>query len=493
MKLSRPFLVLASLAYCACASFKEDLEAIGATAVFPGDSDYGVDSASFNRRYTFQPAAIVYPTTPGQISRIVEVGVKYKYSVVSRSGGHSYIANGVGGKNGALVIDMGKRTNINIDSSSGLAILESGNRLGDIALALAAQGRALPHGLCPYVGIGGHASFGGWGFTSRMWGLTLDNIRSMDIVLANSSINVLTNTSHQDLFWAMRGAGPSFGITTAITVQTFPLPPQATIYSYIWSMSGTAAAQAISSFQKFAQTDIPPEYMARFDIVKGQEAGKMRFILIGAWFGPPDRLSGILAPYMATVPKPDSIVLKNGTYIEALTAISNIGRLSTTGIPDKKDTFYTKSLVTPQSSPISDIALTAFMNYLANEGYSIDLFWFVQLDLFGGKNSVSAGEPLGVTSFGRRDVLWLIQMGSASSNHKPPYPHYGYPFLDNMVASVLKNSPPDWDYGAYPNYADDRLTNWQHLYYGTQYPLLQRLKRIYDPENTFSFQQSVEL
>jgi len=87
------------------------------------------------------------------------------------------IANGLGGKDGALVVDLRNLGQVTVDPSTGNAVIESGNRLGDISLALGNASRALPHGICPYVGIGGHASHGGFGFTSRMWGLTLTPLR----------------------------------------------------------------------------------------------------------------------------------------------------------------------------------------------------------------------------------------------------------------------------------------------------------------------------
>lgn len=70
---------------------------------------------------------------------------------------HSYIANGLGGKNGSIVVDLRELREIQVDSTTGLAHIGTGNRLGDIALAIGANGRGLPHGTCPYVGIGGHA------------------------------------------------------------------------------------------------------------------------------------------------------------------------------------------------------------------------------------------------------------------------------------------------------------------------------------------------
>ncbi len=82
-------------------------------------------------------------------------------------------------------------------------LIESGNRLGDIALTLNRYGLATTHGTCPYVGIGGHASFGGFGFgfVSRLWGMTLDVITSMNVVLANGTIVAASETQNPELFW----------------------------------------------------------------------------------------------------------------------------------------------------------------------------------------------------------------------------------------------------------------------------------------------------
>lgn len=77
--------------------------------------------------------------------------------IVSSISQHSYIANGLGGENGVLVIDMKNFTQVVLNRAANTATIGTGNRLGDIALALNAGGRAMPHGVCPYVGIGGHS------------------------------------------------------------------------------------------------------------------------------------------------------------------------------------------------------------------------------------------------------------------------------------------------------------------------------------------------
>ncbi|KAF8698239.1 hypothetical protein AX14_001170, partial [Amanita brunnescens Koide BX004] len=437
------FFVLASLVWKwsgGLSSFREDLNAIGARAVFPGDSAYSGLSEAFNERYAFKPGAIAFPSTPQQVSRIVKLGVEYNHQVVARSGGHSYIANGLGGKDGVLVIDTRNMTNITMLSSD-IATIETGNRLGDIALALSKHGRALPHGVCPYVGIGGHASFGGWGYTSRMWGLTIDTIQSLEVVLANGTITTLSNETHPDLFWAMRGAGPSFGITTSITVKTFPEPPITTIYLYNWSMNSSAAAKAISTFQKFAQTNIPKEYTAEIALIKGKVAGQLQLNFTGGWFGPTDKLNDIIQPYLDTLPEPDLIGSKTGSYIDGLRLLGEVGHLNTRKIPETRNTFYAKSLMTPEASPISDTALAAFTDYLVNAGFGTDLNWFVQMELYGGNNSAINAVAQSATSFVRRNAMWTIQFYASSPTHQPPFPSYGFSFLDNMVNSITNSSP----------------------------------------------------
>ncbi|KAF8625309.1 hypothetical protein AX15_005440 [Amanita polypyramis BW_CC] len=491
MRISKSLLVsIVSAAFC-CADLRSDLTTAGITAVFPGDSNFAGDSEAYNERFTLQPVAVTLPTSAQQVSQIVQITVPYNYSIVARSGGHSYIANGLGGQSGALVIDLQNLKQISV-SPDGTATIQTGNRLGNVAEGLNNNGRALPHGTCPYVGIGGHSAFGGWGFTSRKWGLTLDTIQSIDIVLANGTTATVSAQQYDDLFWAMRGAAPSFGITTAITVQTFPAPDSTTIFQYTWNMQPSEAANAVLAFQQFAETNVPPEFGSEFVIGRGNAGGELNFGLTGGWYGPSDQFEAVIAPFLAQVRQPDSQKLTVGTYIDSVQYLGGLGTLDTSA-PDGRDTFYAKSLMTPEASPISDTALTAFMNYMANEGSQTDLNWFVEMEFVGGQNSAVNAVAANATAFGHRNSLWTFQLYASSPSFQPPYPSDGFTFLDDMVNSLTSNSPSDWDIGAYANYADDMLTNWQTLYYGFNYPQLQVVKRTYDPNNTFAFTQSVQI
>lgn len=90
---------------------------------------------------------------------------------------------------------------MSLDKKTNIAKFGAGLRLGNLALALSAHGRALPHGTCTAVGVGGHFTVGGDGFTARAYGLAIDSIVAMDVVLANGSVVHATSTSYPDIFF----------------------------------------------------------------------------------------------------------------------------------------------------------------------------------------------------------------------------------------------------------------------------------------------------
>ncbi|KAM6490672.1 glucooligosaccharide oxidase [Amanita muscaria] len=452
-------------------------------AVFPGDCSFTEASAAYNRRITVKPAAITFPINVLQVAHIVKTAAAGNYRVVAKSGGHSYTANGLGGTDGAIVIDLRNMTKTQV-FWTGSADIETGNTLGNVAAALIKNSRAIPHGTCPYVGIGGHAGYGGYGFTSRMWGLTLDTILSMTVVLADGIITTISEEANSDLFWAMRGAIGSYGIVTSFNIKTFPAPTSATVFNYLWYLHPTQAAQAVSAFQEFAQTDIPKEFGPQFAITAGPTSGLVSLTLLGGWYGPAEKLDVILAPYLADLPKPDSVNLVIGSYIESVEYL---------GARDSAPAhhFYRKSIVVPESSPFSGLALNAFMTFAANEGFRHKPDWRVLMGLYGGNNSAINAVPPNATAFSKRNILWTVQFSVDSSNPQVSLQSSDLVFLDNVVDSLVRNSPPDCDYGACLNYIDDRQGNWKELYYGAKYADLMRIKQKYDPDNVFSFPMGV--
>ena len=108
---------------------------------------------------------------------------------------------------------------------------------------------------------------GGYGHASHSWGLALDMLVSAQVVLADGSVVIANKTSHSDLFWALRGAGSSFGIVTEYTFETKPAADQLINWDlkYVWTKD--QARKALDVFQEYANsTDIPKEMSARWFI-----------------------------------------------------------------------------------------------------------------------------------------------------------------------------------------------------------------------------------
>lgn len=474
------------------ADFISDLNSDGITVLAPGQPGFSASSTAFNLRFTFEPAAIVFPKTTKDVSSILQLAQQFNFPVVARSGGHSYIANSLGGMNNSVVIDMSNFVQLSVDPTTFFATIGPGNRLGDVALGLNNAGRALPHGTCTFVGIGGHSGYGGYGFTSRKWGLTLDTIQSLEVVLANGTIANISQTNYPDLFFAFRGASGSFGIVTSIQVKTFAAPESATVFEYTWDFSAADAAAAALEFQEFVQGNIPQEFAAEIDIERGSANGRVSFELVGGYYAPPEGFAAVITPYLNKLPTPSRQSVTPGTYIASVENLGNTNQLNTTGVADGHDTFYAKSLMVPEASPMTSEALNAFMAYAGSTGFTADSNWFVQIELYGGTNSAINNVALDATAFAHRSSMFTIQFYTSSLTGKPPFPADGFALLDGMVSSILKNEPDNWDVGAYTNYIDNLLVNWQKLYYGTHYPRLESLKKQYDPRDTFNFPKSIQ-
>lgn len=179
----------------------------------------------------------------------------------------------------------------------------------------------------------------------------------------------VTNLANVNTYQAMRGSAGSFGITTSVQVKTFPAPSSSTAFEYHWDLNVADATKGISAFQSFVQTNIPVEFGAEINLGRGSASGRVSLTVTGGWYGPAGKLNATIAPLLSQLPPNPQTTLNVGTYINSVQFFAGSQPLDTTQMPDRHDTFYAKSLMTPQSSPMSSAAINAFMNYLAYQGF----------------------------------------------------------------------------------------------------------------------------
>jgi len=177
-----------------------------AQVVLPQSPAYANATVSTNLLFDYNAAAVVFLGAPKDATLAIRCATRHAVPVVSRSGRHSYASFGSGGRDGALILDTTPLKEVVYDSKTGHATIGTGNRLGDIAVALDAVGRGMPHGTCAMVGIGGHSTCGGFGMWSRQHGLVIDQVVSYQVVVADGHIETASRTKNADLFWVRRHA-----------------------------------------------------------------------------------------------------------------------------------------------------------------------------------------------------------------------------------------------------------------------------------------------
>lgn len=186
-----------------------------------GTIQYHLATIPWNLRCAPKPLAVVYALNAEEVSTVVTIAAKYGISVQPRSGGHSFGSYSLGGKDGALVVDLSKMNTVKVDQSTWKATIGGGTLLKKVTNELYNQGkRTIAHGTCPQVGIGGHATVGGQGPLSRMYGLTLDHVVEIEAVLADGSITRANKETNSDLFFVRIPSFPHYEVTTCHTYLT---------------------------------------------------------------------------------------------------------------------------------------------------------------------------------------------------------------------------------------------------------------------------------
>ncbi|KAF2189833.1 Glucooligosaccharide oxidase [Zopfia rhizophila CBS 207.26] len=432
----------------------------------------------YNLDIPVTPAVVTYPQTVDHVAAIVKCAADNNLKVQPRSGGHSYGNYGLGGADDAIVVDLKNFQQFSIDKSSWQATIGAGHLLGDVTKKLHENGgRAMSHGTCPQVGIGGHATIGGLGPSSRMWGSALDHVQEVQVVLANSSVIRASEKVHSDVFFAMKGAGASFGIITEFKVRTQAEPGESVLYSYS-IQAGDAKAKA-NAFKKWQALVSDPNLSRKF--ASQFILSELGVIISGTYFGPKDEFEKL--NISGRLPNKDEsvIVLKDWLGVVGHWA-EDVALEIGGGI---QSNFYSKSLAHTKDDMIPDSAVDKLFDFIATTDKGTPL-WFIIWDLEGGAISDVAPDA---TAYGHREALFYSQ--TYAVNLVGRVPQKMRDFL-NDFNKIVEESLPGHDLGAYAGYVDPALgESGQEAYWGGNLPRLQQIKAAVDPEDIFHNPQSV--
>jgi hypothetical protein len=207
------------------ASAPEALVELGAgirgDVIDAGDERYDEVRALYNAMIDKRPAAIVRCVDVADVIAGVNFARERGFDVAVRCGGHN--GPGLGSVDGGVVIDLARMSGVRVDPDTRLVRDEGGALLGAVDHATHAFGLAVPAGIISTTGVGGLTLGGGIGHLTRGCGLSIDNLVSADVVLADGSFVTADADRNADLFWALRGGGGNFGVVTSFQFRAHPI------------------------------------------------------------------------------------------------------------------------------------------------------------------------------------------------------------------------------------------------------------------------------
>ncbi|HEY8478241.1 MAG TPA: FAD-binding oxidoreductase [Spirillospora sp.] len=234
--------------------------------VGPQDPDYDRARTIYNGMIDTRPAAIVRCADAADVSAAVREIREAGAEAAVRGGGHS--GPGLCLVEGGVTIDLSPMRWVRVDPEARTAEAGGGSLLGDLDHAAHGFGLATPSGINSTTGLGGLTLGGGHGHLTRKYGLTVDNLISADVVLADGSLVTASETRNPDLFWALRGGGGNFGVVTSFTYRLHPVDTVG-VGITVWPIDATPdvlrwyreflpqAPEDLSGF--FAVLSVPPE------------------------------------------------------------------------------------------------------------------------------------------------------------------------------------------------------------------------------------------
>ncbi|MDQ3694070.1 MAG: FAD-binding oxidoreductase [Chloroflexota bacterium] len=414
-----------------------------------------------------RPLAIVRAAGDWDVAAAVSFARDHALPLAVRSGGHSLAHHSV--IDGALVVDLSAMKRVSIDPQARVARVQAGATSGDLAGPANEHGLALSTGDTHSVGMGGLTTGGGVGFMVRKYGLAIDNLLSARVVTANGDLVTASADAHPDLFWAIRGGGGNFGI---ITEFTYRLAPVGQILG--GELILPASREVIRGYLDYTAT-APDDLTTIANLMHAPPAphvpedrvGVLVLSILVSWTGSIADGERALAPLRAlATPVAD--------------AVSPIPYPTIYRFTDHQAAPHAASIRMMFADDLSDATIDAALAAMETASSPYSIFQFRGL---GGAMARVGNDA---TAFAHRDrryfvaaiAIWLDAADDAARHETwtgalwQAIRHEG----QGVYVNFLENEGADRIREAYPGATFDRLVE---------------VKRRYDPENLFRFNQNI--
>ena len=429
----------------------------------PGDDGYETARQVWNGMIDRKPALIVRCEGVADVITAVNFARTNNLLVSVRGGGHGISGNAV--CEGGLMIDLSRMKGIRVDPVRRTARAEPGLTLGEFDHETQVFGLATTLGFVLTAGIAGHTLGGGLGFLMRQFGLTCDNLLSVDLVTASGQLLTVSETENADLFWGMRGGGGNFGIVTSFEYRLHAVGPMVLGGSIIHPFS--SAREVVQFYREFTSTS--PDQLTIHLVFATLPDGQPAVVIVPFYNGPleigeetirPLREYG--SPLADTIgPMPYKTVQAQGG------ALYPPGRLN-----------YWKSSFLKE---VSDEAIETMITQFATVPSQFSIVGFEELG--GAVSRVGKDE----TAFGERSAHYCLIITSQwiDPSESEKNIEWARDFWEAMQPFISE--------AVYVNYlgteGEDRI---KAAYGLAKYERLVALKNKYDPTNFFRLNQNIK-
>lgn len=438
-------------------------EELSGALLEPGDPAYDDARRVHNGLIDRHPALIARCRTVNDIAAAVRFGRDHGLEVAVRGGGHNVAGRAT--VDGGLVIDLSMMREVRVDPERRLGVAQGGVTWAELTEATQGHGLATTGGVVSSTGVAGLTLGGGWGWLQGKHGLSVDNLESVEMVLADGTVVTAGEGENPDLFWAVRGAGANFGVVASFTFRLHPVGP--TVVGGMVLHPFEHACEVLGFYRDVAES-LPDELTLGAGLIHAPDGSgaKLAAILAG-WCGPVEEGLEAVQP------------LKDhgSPVMDALGPMpyEDLNRMLDDAYPRGALNYWKSGFLSGLGDDAIDTAIDAFARCPVPMGQVILEMWH------GATRRVAPDATAYPHRKGGHNVVVLSEwMDAADTEAGIDWARETYAALGPFLTG-----------GGYVNYMSEGDRAEVASAYGANHPRLAALKAKYDPDNLFHLNHNI--